>query len=188
MPSPAKKGAERPGLPGVGLALALSLSVASCVRSKIVEDPVGVTPGSVTPVLSKEVAFAFDSLDGRPVTSMAARGKIAVLALVTTWDLTSHAQVNYVNAMVAHDGDRVFYAVIAVQERSSRELVEAYARSLKVTCPVALVEPRDLEERGTFGQIRQVPTVVVLDRNGRVAWMRTGLAKSDEIRAAMSSM
>ncbi len=170
------------------IAASLSLSLGACVKSVPAAEPVGVTGTEPSSLLAKEVAFTFESLDERPVSSAAARGKVAVLAIVTTWDLTSQAQVNFLNAMVKNDGDKVFYALIAVQEGSSKGLVGAYARSLSVTCPVAVVDPVALNARAPFGEIRQVPTVVVLDRAGRVAWMRTGLAKSEEIRARMNNL
>jgi hypothetical protein len=169
-------------------AFAVAVMSAACVKSAPVTEPVGVTGGDPSPLLSKEAAFAFDSLDERPVTSDAARGKIGVLVFVTTWDLTSQAQVNYLNAMVKNDGDKVFYAVVAVQEGSSKNLVAAYARSLSVTCPVAVVDPVTLNARAPFGEIRQVPTVVVLDRAGKIAWMRTGLAKAEEVRQRMNNL
>jgi predicted transcriptional regulator len=33
-----------------------------------------------------------------------------------------------------------------------------------------------------------VPTVVVLDRAGKIAWMRTGLAKAEEVRQRMNNL
>jgi hypothetical protein len=36
--------------------------------------------------------------------------------------------------------------------------------------------------QGPFGELSAVPTLVVLDREGRIVWKHTGLAKSDELR------
>jgi predicted transcriptional regulator len=41
---------------------------------------------------------------------------------------------------------------------------------------------------GPFGEIREVPTLVLIDAQGRVAWTKTGLVKADEIRAAMRAL
>ena len=41
---------------------------------------------------------------------------------------------------------------------------------------------------GPFGEIPAVPTVVVLDRFGKLVWKHTGLAKADEIRAHVRNL
>lgn len=155
-----------------------------CSKTRVREPVGGSAAGSSE--LSRTVDFVFDSLDARPVSSAATSGKLAVIAFVTTWDLLSQAQVDFLVAMAKNDGDRVFYAVVALQEKKDRELVEQYARTLAVTFPVALADPGTIAGGGPFGDVAHVPSVVVLDRLGRIAWHKTGLAKSEEIRAALA--
>jgi hypothetical protein len=154
----------------------------------VVEPVVGTGPGPATGV----VDFSFDSLDERPVTSAATRGKPTVLAFISTYDLESQAQVDYLAGMAKRDGDRVNYAIVALEPPANRELVEAFRRfvveKFGVTLVAALGDPATVAGGGPFGDVHVVPTVVVLDREGRVAWRRTGLSKSDEIRAAMSRL
>jgi hypothetical protein len=50
------------------------------------------------------------------------RGKPAVIAFVTTGSLPAQAQVDYLVAMARNDGDRVNYAVVALEDRDGREL------------------------------------------------------------------
>jgi len=131
------------------------------------------------------VRFQYDSLDERPVSAAAVKGRVAVIAFITTWDIASQAQVDYLVAMAKRDGDRVAYALVALQERRDRELIEVYRNKLGVTFPVALADPETIAGGGPFGDVHSVPTLVLLDAEGRILWRNVGLAKSDEIRREM---
>lgn len=145
--------------------------------------------GIATPPSDREIVYAFDPLDDRrPVSSEANRGRPTVLAFVTTGDLVCQAQANYLEAMAKRDGDSVAYALVALHPRKEIVLVEAYADTLGLTYPTALAEPTATTASGPFGDIPAVPTVVILDRAGRLVWKHTGLAKADEIRAQLSRL
>jgi len=168
------------GVAALGIAVTGIAGAAGCAPAKRPE-PVGV---SAAP-REQGIAFTYDSLDDRPVTSDAMRGKPVVIAFVTTWDLTSQAQVDFLVPMSKNDGDQVRYVLVALQERQDRELVEVYRTKLGVTFPVALGDRETIAGGGPFGDVHNVPTVVVLDREGRRVWQKSGLAKNDEIRAAL---
>lgn len=190
MDSPAKKAPKtidvREYGPRFALVACMSLggSLAGC-GSAAPLPPVGV---SGAPTLNLVVAFHYDSLDERLVNSDVLHGRPTVIAFVTTWDLLSQAQVDYLVAMAKNDVDRVNYALVALQEIQDRELVEVYRSKLGVTFRVALADKETIAGGGPFGDVHNVPTVVVLDRNGRIAWQRVGLAKSDELRAALHGL
>jgi hypothetical protein len=145
--------------------------------------------GALAHASGAPVEFAFDSLDAQPVSAEATRGKPVVLAFVTTSSLPAQAQVDFLVAMAKHDGDRVNYAVVALEQRDNRELVELYKKALSIPFPVALADVQTLAGRGAFGDVSAVPVTVLLDRFGRVAWRADGrVAKSQELRAAMRGL
>jgi hypothetical protein len=163
----------------------LVCALAACTK-KDAGPPVGVSTkdGNALPVSDKPTTYAFDPLDDeRPVSSEAHRGKPVVIAFVTTGDLQSQAQVGFLNAMHKNDGDKVHYALIAIHPRKEIILVETYRKATGVEYPVALGDGTSMSGAGPFGEIPAVPTVVVLDRFGKLVWKHTGLAKADEIRA-----
>jgi hypothetical protein len=164
--------------------VALASATAGC-GPKTVEPPVGTSdkPGAAFP--DRPVTYAFDTLDERPVSSAAHRGKPTILAFVTTGDIVGQAQVDYLVAMAKNDGAKVNYALIAMHPRKEIMLVEAYMSALKVEFPVALGDASVMTPRGPFGEISAVPTIIVLDREGKIAWKHTGLAKADELRGHM---
>jgi hypothetical protein len=134
------------------------------------------------------IAFAFDSLDERQVSSVSTRGKPAVLAFIATWDLSSQAQVDFL-VPFAKKNPGVAFALIALQEPKDRELVEAYRQSLKVDFPVAMVGDRGMiAGGGPFGDVAEIPTIIILDRYGKMVWRHVGLAKPEEIRAGLQGL
>lgn len=174
---------------GVLAPLALAALGLGCA-SKPAGPPVGISShhdGSLAPI-DKATVYEFDSLDSRPVSSVAFRGKPSVLVFVTTGDLVGQAQVSYLVHMAANDGARVNYAMVALHPRRESVLVDAYRQTLGVDFPVALAEGAAAGPGGPFGEIPAVPTVVLLDREGRIVWKHTGLAKNEEIRGHMRTM
>jgi hypothetical protein len=146
-------------------------------------------PGTSTIALHPPVEFAFDSLDERPVSAEATRGKPTVITFVTTGSLPAQAEVDFLVVMAKRDGDRVNYAVVALEARENRELVELYRKSLGIPFPVAMADGQTLGGAGPFGDVSAVPVTVMLDRVGRPVWRVDGrVAKSEEIRAAMKGL
>ena len=166
-----------------GTALAAALIVA-CGGAAKEEAPVGVSTADT----HAPVTFAFDSLDARPVTSAAMQGKPAVLLFVTTWDTLSQAEVGYVVAVAGEEGERTSFALVALQDPSARELVEIYRDTMKVSFPVALGDPATIAGGGSLGDVHEVPSIVMLDAAGRVAWRHAGLVKPDELRARIKPL
>lgn len=171
------------------LALAGLLACASCGPKEEIGPPVGVSdkPGAPAPT-DRPVAYVFDSLDARSVSSDAMRGKPTVIAFVTTGDLVGQAQVDFLVAMAKNDREKVSYALVALHPRREIVLVDTYVKTLNVEFPVALADAAATSDKGPFGEIPAVPTVVVLDRLGRIVWKHTGLAKPDELRARMRGL
>jgi len=146
-------------------------------------------PGVSRVALRPPADFAFDSLDDRPVSAEATRGKPTVIAFVTTASLPAQAQVDFLVAMAKHDADRVNYAVVALEQTENRELVEIYKKSLSIPFPVAIADSRTMTGTGAFGDVSAVPVTLMLDRAGRVVWRVEGrVAKSSELRAAMHGL
>ncbi len=171
-----------------GLRRILAAALPACGGSgdsKRQETPAGVS----VPPASPPVTFSFDSLDDRPVSSEVSRGKPTILVFITTGSLPAQAQVDFLVAMAQHDVDRANYALVALDPRDNRELVELYRKALKVTFPVAMADDTLRSGAGPFGDVTVVPVTVVLDRAGRVVARIAGrVAKSEELRAAMSRL
>jgi hypothetical protein len=166
------------------------LLLAACGGPKNEGPPVGVSTkgGPPLPTSDKSIAYTFDPVDERPVSSEVNRGKPTVLVFVTTGDINSQAQVSYLVHMSKNDGERVNYAVVALHPRKEIVLVDAYRKTLGVEFPVAMADGSATNATGPFGEIPAVPTIVILDREQRIVWKHTGLAKNEEIRGHMRGL
>jgi hypothetical protein len=178
-----RRATNRSAVAALPLALAAGLA---CGKG----GPPAAAPSGAAPAAIREpVDFAFDSIDDRAVDSESMRGAVTVLAFVTTANLASQAQIDFLIAMAKNDGDRVHYAAVALEAKDDREMVELYRKALSIPFPVALADARTLAGDGPFGDVRTVPAVVILDRSGRVAWRTDGrVTKSAELRAAMHNL
>jgi hypothetical protein len=160
------------------------LLAALCAACGASPPPLDAAPGASTLATDPALDFAFDSLDERPVSSASTRGKLTVIAFVTTDSLPAQAQVDFLVPMAKHDADRVNYAVVVVG--TDRELVELYAKSLSLKFPVAWLQPTQMAVAEAFGDISVVPVTVLLDRGGHPMWRAQGrVARPDEMRKAM---
>lgn len=149
----------------------------------------GDRPGVSTGEVRAPIDFSFDSLDDRPVSAEATRGKPTVIAFVNTGSLPAQAQVDFLVVMAKRDADRVNYAVVALEPRENRELVELYRKSLGISFPVALADETTAAGGGAFGDVTAVPVTVILDREGRIVWRVAGrVVKADEMRAALKGI
>lgn len=115
-------------------------------------------------------------------------GKPTVIAFVTTWDLSSQAQIDFLVPMSKKDGAQVNYLMVALQEGKDRALVEVFAQGLGVGFPAALADQEVMSGGGPFGPVRAVPTTVILDRAARMVWRHVGLARPEEIREGLSGL
>jgi hypothetical protein len=129
-----------------------------------------------------------DSLDGREVSSGTLAGTPTVISFITTWDLSSQAQVDFLVPMSKKDDGRVNYVIVALQEKQDREMVEVYVQHLGVTFPAAMADEELLQGGGSFGVLKAVPTTVILDRKVRMVWRHVGIARPEEIREGLRGL
>jgi hypothetical protein len=164
----------------------LLMSLFACGGSK---GPGAAAAGMSDVARESPLRYAFDALDARAVSSEAFRGSAVVLAFITTWDLASQAQTEVLVRMKLNEtsASKVAVAIVSLDDRANRELVEQYSKTLNVPYPMALAARTgggDLQLLGDFGELA-VPTVIVLDTQSRIVFRRTGITKPDEIRAAL---
>lgn len=164
----------------------LLLVLAACGGGK--KDPnaalVGVSDGTAR--LASAAVFAFDSLDDRLIASEAIRDKRTVISFIATWDMASQAQVNFLSAMAKTDGNKVFYAAVAIEDAGNRALIRAYVHTLKIEFPMGHVDRAGLSASGAFADVQEVPSTFVLDERGLIIGRKSGLAKPEELRAMLA--
>jgi hypothetical protein len=134
---------------------------------------------------SEPVSFSFPGIDQETVSSETTRGRATVLAFITTYDIPSQLLVRRVGEVIVRFTPRANAAAVVLEAPLYAELLPAYSSSLDLPFPVVMADFETLQGRGHFGEIQNVPTVVVLDREGREVWRRQGPLTGEEIEAAL---
>ena len=138
-------------------------------------------PAAELPPPGPRRVFAYETLDGKELSTATLAGRISVLGFVTTYDLASQAQVRFLAGLLREHTPRLNVALLVLEAPENRPMVEAFAASLKLPYPVALADAPTIAGQGAFAGLHHVPSVVILDREGREAHRQLGLVTQDAL-------
>jgi hypothetical protein len=167
----------------LALPLAVSIAGAGCIADKPADAPPAPTL-SVAPVPADDappVAFGWTDLKGRELSTSSVRGRVTVLAFVATYDVASQAQARFLTGLSRHHVPRLNVGLVVLEQEVNRPMVEAFVDTLGIEYPVAFADAATLAGKGPFEGLHHVPSIVVLDREGRERARRLGLAKEEEL-------
>lgn len=103
-----------------------------------------------------------------------------------TYDLPTQAEAKYLSDVIQHHKPRANAGMVVLEAEEHLPLVEAYRGSLGLVYPVCLADPITRFGEGPFGRIDRIPTLIVLDREGRVFWRKSGLVSPEQIEEALA--
>lgn len=130
--------------------------------------------------------FAYETLDGRVVTSQRYRGRMTVVAMVATYDTASQAQTRFLETVYRRHAPRINALLLVLEPPEHRPLVEAYQSSLALSYDVALADAETIAGEGAFAGLHHVPSIVLLDREGREVWRNLGLVEVEALHAVIA--
>jgi hypothetical protein len=167
----------------LGMALALAL-LAGCKEPEPEAPTYGVA--SEAPVASgAKRRFSFETLDGRLVSNKTYADRMTVIVLAATYDTASQAQARFLNTVYTRHTPRVNALLLVLEPDHHAPLVQAFAQSLDLAYDVALSGEATIAGKGPFPGLHHVPSVVLLDREGREVWRNLGVANHDALSAAI---
>ncbi len=159
-----------------------------------------VEEGPVTPSITAEAVSAAPPPDAPPVTfqykdvrggtleSSALIGRISVVAFGTTYDVPSQAQVKFLSQVHRDHAPRINAVMIVLEQPENEVLVQAFADALSLGFPVVMADAATIRGEGPFKGLRHVPSVVILDREGRERTRWLGLMSNVEMEEALVSL
>lgn len=147
--------------------------------------PATSVPVAPLPPRTEPIAFGFPPTGDDVVNSDTTRGRATVLVFITTFDLVSQLVVRRVGEVIVRFRPRANAAAVVLEAPQYAELLSAYRESLSLPFPVVMADFATQQGRGPFGDIAQVPTTVVLDRDGGEVWRHQGPLSPDEIEAVL---
>jgi len=151
----------------------------------------GASPASpLGPADSREssdepVLFSFPGAGDTQVNSATTRGRVTALVFVTTYDMASQIVLRRVADAIARFTPRANAAAVVLEPALYVELLPAYRESLALPYPVVMADFATQQGQGQFGGIQRVPTLVVLDREGREVSRQQGSLTKPEIEDAL---
>jgi hypothetical protein len=134
---------------------------------------------------SEPITFRFPPSGDDVVSSETMHGRATALAFITTYDLVSQLVVRRLGEVIVRFTPRANAAAVVLEAPQYIELLPAYRESLSLPFPVVMADFATQQGRGHFGNITSVPTLVVLDRNGREVGRHRGPLSAEEIEAAL---
>jgi len=141
-----------------------------------------------TTTLGSQLRFAYQAIDGRPISSESMANRVTLIGFLTTYDVHSQAEARLLAAIERHHAPRINVAALMLEAPENLPLVEAFTASLGLAYPVAIADGATIAGEGPFAGLHQVPSVVVLDRAGREAWRHVGFTTEAALEAAVRAV
>ena len=132
--------------------------------------------------------YAFEAIDGRPISSEAYANRITVIGFFTTYDVHSQVEARFLASLAKRHTPRINVAAIMLEAMENKPLVDAFALSMGLPYPVALGDAATIAGEGSFAGLHHVPSVVILDREGREAFRRAGFIDEAGLEAAVRAV
>ena len=136
-----------------------------------------------SPTRGQVQRFDLGTTEGQELSSQTTHGRVTVLVLVTTFDLASQVAAKRLNQVLHAHRPRINAAAVVLEAAKYAPLADAFRSVLELSYPVALADLATLQQDSTFGEVVSVPTLLVLDREGREVTRKTGNFTVTELEA-----
>lgn len=160
---------------GVGLMSA----VVACSASNAEQAP------SNAPTLGPVLNYSYTDFNGKEVSSTTMQGRMTLVVLLTTYDVASQLVLRRVNQTLKSFVPKINALGVVLEPASYAVLVPPFHQSLGLHFPLVMADLGSLDGVGPFGPIDYVPTVVVLDANGRARQRFKGPVTVDDLTKAL---
>lgn len=146
----------------------------------------GEPAAAAEPDLGEPVQFTFGTIEGGEVSSDTTRGRTTVLLFVTSYDLPSQAQAQLLREVLSTHKPVANAAIVMMEPPQSAGLARVWAEAIDLKWPIAMASHSLLAGESSLGQITGVPTLIVLDRRGRLIAKSEGALGREAMRECLT--
>ncbi|HYQ27321.1 MAG TPA: TlpA family protein disulfide reductase [Polyangiaceae bacterium] len=125
--------------------------------------------------------YVFGTTDGEEVSAEGMRGRVTALLFVTTFDLASQLAAKQLNQALRTHAPRFNAAAVVLEAPKYAPLADVFRSSLQLTYPVAIADLGMLVQNSTLGEVHSVPTLIILDPQGREVLRKYGAFSNEEL-------
>ena len=131
--------------------------------------------------------YVFGTTQGEELSAESMRGRVTALVFVTTFDLASQLAARQLNQALRTHVPRINAGAVVLEAPKYAPLADVFRTSLQLAYPVAIADIQMLAQNSTFGEVRSVPTLIILDAQGREARRHYGAFTSEELDGWLTS-
>jgi peroxiredoxin len=117
-----------------------------------------------------------------------ARGKVLLVYFLATWCFPCNVEIPVLESLQRDFGPQGFQVVGVGMDLERRQVLEPFAESYGLGFPLLIADNEVRAGRSAFGEITQLPTTFVLDRQGKVAAAYTGPANPKGLRELVADL
>jgi hypothetical protein len=151
--------------------------------------PPAATPSAASaPAVGPTVSFSYETLDGKTLSTESVAGRVTVLSFIATYDVSSQAQARFVVGLGREHTPRLNVGFIVLEPKENRPLIETFVAALGIPYPMAIADQATIAGQGPFAGLHHVPSVVILDREGREVRRHLGLVEQKELEQAVRAV
>lgn len=163
-------------------------SCPSCVVGKLAKDMIGEeetrTVAETPDIVPAMASWNATDILGVPVSSETVRGKVGVFVYWATWCGGCKKEIpDLVALREEFSPDQVEIIGLSVDE-GHKDLI-AYAEQRGINYRIVRVTD---SVREAFGPVDSIPTLIILDREGRVQFRHTGIVEKDAIAERVKAL
>ena len=171
-------------LSALNLALILMLaSVVGLIAVVALVSSLGLFGSKQFGVGAKAPDFALKTPEGEVVRLSDFRGRVVVLDFFATWCGPCRLEIAHLKEVREAFGESV--VIISISIRESPEAVSRFAKVYGMDWVVVIDERGDVALRY---RVTAIPTIVIVDREGRVRFIRVGVTPAETLKAEVSKL
>jgi len=118
------------------------------------------------------------SLDGSSFDLNQRRGEVILLNLWATWCGPCRAEIPELEALHRQNAGRRFAVIgVSIDSEDQKGAVRDFVKKQQITYPIVLDPDATLQ---SLLQTSAIPTSALIDREGRVVWMKVGAIRAND--------